>query len=61
MVNGGGNLNTKPFCELLVLNAEILNSLLLFDLFEKFSKTIAFNNIATESTSSQPCPRRPVA
>lgn len=48
MVDSRSNLNTQPFGEFLILNAEVLDLLLFSDLLEQSSKTVTLNNISAE-------------
>lgn len=48
MVDSSGDFNAQPFRELLVLDAEILYSFLLFNFLEELGEAIAFDNITAE-------------
>lgn len=48
MVDGCCNLDSQPLSKFLVLDAEILDSLLVLDFLEEFREAIAFYNLTTE-------------
>lgn len=49
MINCRCDFDPQPFGKFLVLYAQILDSFLILDLFEKLSEAVAFYNIPTES------------
>lgn len=56
VVDDGCDLNSKPLSKLSVLNAEILDSFLLLDLFEEYCQAIAFYYITSEPESVSKIP-----
>lgn len=49
MVDSSRDLDPQPFREFLVLNAQILDRVLVLDLFEELCEPVALNDIAPES------------
>lgn len=49
MIDSRGNLNSEPFCEFLVLYAEILDGIFNLDLLEKFGQAVSFDHVSAES------------
>lgn len=53
VVDRCSDFDSQPFGEFLILERQVLNCLLLFDLGEELCKTIAFNNVTTKSIQRQ--------
>ena len=48
VVDGGGHLDAQPFGELLILDAEVLDRLLLLDLLEKHGEPVTLYDVLSE-------------
>lgn len=55
MIYGGSNFNTKPFCELLILDTQVLDSVLDLNFLEEIRQTISFNNVLSKSMKISSC------
>jgi hypothetical protein len=55
MVDSRRNLDSQPFCKLLVLYTQVLDRLLVLDLLEEFGEAVTLDNVTAEPVKLDIC------